>query len=146
MPHLYELEATNPCGEQFLGPYENCCLGSINLAQHVTDDGKIDWAKLEKTVVESTRFLDDVVSANKYVPAVPQLQDAAHRVRRIGLGIMGLADVMYRVGVRYGDQELLDLAGQVMEFVRYHCMRTSHRFGPRARPVPVYRGIDLRSE
>ena len=125
VPHLYELEATNPCGEQFLGPYENCCLGSINLAQHVTDDGKIDWAKLEKTVVESTHFLDDVVSANKYVPAVPQLQDAAHRVRRIGLGIMGLADVMYRVGVRYGDQESLDLAGQVMEFVRYHCMRTS---------------------
>ncbi len=125
VPHLYELEATNPCGEQFLGPYENCCLGSINLAQHVTDDNRIDWDALERTVVESTRFLDDVVSANKYVPAVPQLQDAAHRVRRIGLGIMGLADVMYKIGVRYGDQESLDLAGQVMEFVRYHCMRTS---------------------
>ena len=80
---------------------------------------------LKRRWSSSTRFLDDVVSANKYVPAVPQLQDAAHRVRRIGLGIMGLADVMYRVGVRYGDQELLDLAGQVMEFVRYHCMRTS---------------------
>jgi ribonucleoside-diphosphate reductase alpha chain len=125
VPHLYELEATNPCGEQFLGPYENCCLGSINLAQHVTEDGRIDWQALERTTVESTRFLDDVVSANKYVPAVPQLQDAAHRVRRIGLGIMGLADVMYKIGVRYGDQESLDLAGQVMEFVRYHCMRTS---------------------
>ena len=80
---------------------------------------------LKRRWSSSTRFLDDVVSANKYVPAVPQLQDAAHRVRRIGLGIMGLADVMYRLGVRYGDQELLDLAGQVMEFVRYHCMRTS---------------------
>jgi ribonucleoside-diphosphate reductase alpha chain len=77
VPHLYELEATNPCGEQWLGPYENCCLGSINLAQHVTDDGQIDWDALERTVVESTRFLDNVVSANKYVPAVPQLQDAA---------------------------------------------------------------------
>ncbi len=125
VPHLYELEATNPCGEQFLGPYENCCLGSINLAQHVTPEGGIDWAALQQTTIESTRFLDDVVDANKYVPAVPQLQEAAHRVRRIGLGIMGLADVMYKIGVRYGDRESLDLAGQVMEFVRFHCMKTS---------------------
>ncbi|MFN2166552.1 MAG: adenosylcobalamin-dependent ribonucleoside-diphosphate reductase, partial [Anaerolineae bacterium] len=114
VPHLYELEATNPCGEQPLGPYENCCLGSINLAQHLTHDGQVDWDKLEESVVLSTRFLDDVVSANQYVPAVPQLEEAAHRVRRIGLGIMGLADMMYRLGVRYGSQEALDLAGQVM--------------------------------
>ncbi len=140
VPHLYELEATNPCGEQWLGPYENCCLGSINLAQHVTADGQIDWDALEQTVVESTRFLDDVVSANKYVPAVPQLQDAAHRVRRIGLGIMGLADVMYKLGVRYGDQESLDLAGQVMEFVRYHCMRTSIELARERGPFPAISG------
>jgi len=140
VPHLYELEATNPCGEQFLGPYENCCLGSINLAQHITEDGQIDWEALERTVVESTRFLDDVVSANKYVPAVPQLQDAAHRVRRIGLGIMGLADVMYKIGVRYGDQESLDLAGQVMEFVRYHCMRTSIELARERGPFPAISG------
>lgn len=140
VPHLYELEATNPCGEQFLGPYENCCLGSINLAQHVTADGQIDWAALEETVVLSTRFLDDVVSANKYVPAVPQLEDAAHRVRRIGLGIMGLADVMYMIGVRYGDEESLDLAGQVMEFVRYHCMRTSIELARERGPFPAISG------
>ncbi|MEZ4768338.1 MAG: adenosylcobalamin-dependent ribonucleoside-diphosphate reductase [Caldilineales bacterium] len=140
VPHLYQLEATNPCGEQFLGPYENCCLGSINLAQHVTADGRIDWTALEETVVTSTRFLDDVVSANKYVPAVPQLEDAAHRVRRIGLGIMGLADVMYRLGVRYGDDESLDLAGQVMEFVRYHCMRTSIDLARERGPFPAISG------
>jgi ribonucleoside-diphosphate reductase alpha chain len=140
VPHLYELEATNPCGEQFLGPYENCCLGSINLAQHVTADGRIDWNALERTTVESTRFLDDVVSANKYVPAVPQLQDAAHRVRRIGLGIMGLADVMYKLGVRYGDEESLDLASQVMEFVRYHCMRTSIEMARERGPFPAISG------
>ena len=140
VPHLYELEATNPCGEQFLGPFENCCLGSINLAQHVTADGQIDWAVLEETVVQSTRFLDDVVSANKYVPAVPQLEDAAHRVRRIGLGIMGLADVMYMLGVRYGDDESLDLAGQVMEFVRYHCMRTSIELARERGPFPAISG------
>ncbi|MFZ2487936.1 MAG: ribonucleotide reductase N-terminal alpha domain-containing protein [Anaerolineae bacterium] len=140
VPHLYELEATNPCGEQFLGPYENCCLGSINLAQHVTPQGTIDWAALQQTTVESTRFLDDVVDANKYVPAVPQLQDAAHRVRRIGLGIMGLADVMYKIGVRYGDRESLDLAGQVMEFVRFHCMKTSIELAQARGPFPAITG------
>ncbi|MCB0199014.1 MAG: adenosylcobalamin-dependent ribonucleoside-diphosphate reductase, partial [Anaerolineae bacterium] len=140
VPHLYELEATNPCGEQFLGPYENCCLGSINVSQHVTADGCIDWDALEETVVTATRFLDDVVSANKYVPAVPQLEDAAHRVRRIGLGIMGLADVMYMMGVRYGDRESMDLAGQVMEFVRYHCMRTSIELARERGPFPAISG------
>ncbi len=91
-------------------------------------------------MVQSTRFLDDVVSANKYVPAVPQLEDAAHRVRRIGLGVMGLADVMYLLGVRYGDDESLDLAGQVMEFVRYHCMRTSIELARERGPFPAISG------
>ncbi len=125
VPHLYTLEATNPCGEQWLGPNENCCLGSINLAKHVTDDGRVDWAKLEASVVLSTHFLDDVVDANKYVPAVPELEVAAQRVRRLGLGIMGLGDLMYRLGVRYGSKEGQEFAGQVMEFVHYHSMRTS---------------------
>ena len=125
VPHLYELEATNPCGEQWLGPYENCCLGSINLAPHVTSDDKLDWAKLRETVVMATRFLDNVVDANKYVPAVPELRDAALNARRIGLGIMGLGDVMYRLGVRYGSPEGEELAGQIIEFIRFHSMKTS---------------------
>ncbi len=125
VPHLYELEATNPCGEQWLGPYENCCLGSINLAQHVTADDQIDWEKLRESVIVSTRFLDNVVDANKYVPAVPQLKEAALRARRIGLGIMGLGDMMYRLSVRYGSEEGQEFAAQVMEFVRYQCMTTS---------------------
>ena len=95
VPHLYPLEATNPCGEQWLGPYENCCLGSINLAEHCGADGLVDWEDLEHSVALSTRFLDDVVEANAYVPAVPQLKEAAHQARRIGLGIMGLSDLMY---------------------------------------------------
>ena len=98
VPHLYVLEATNPCGEQWLGPYENCCLGSINLAQHVTADSRVDWEKLRESTVVSTRFLDNVVDANQYVPAVPQLREAAVRARRIGLGIMGLGDIMYLLG------------------------------------------------
>ena len=129
VPHLYQLEATNPCGEQFLGSYENCCLGSINLAQHVTyvagGKAEVDWAKLEESTVLSTHFLDNVVTANQYVPAVPQLKEAAHRARRIGLGIMGLGDLMYHLGIRYGSEEAQEFAAQIMEFVRYHCMKTS---------------------
>lgn len=125
VPHLYPLEATNPCGEQWLGPYENCCLGSINLAQHAGPQGTVDWDKLRQSVVLATCFLDDVVEANAYVPAVPQLKEAAHRARRIGLGVMGLADLMYHVGVRYGSEAGQEFAAQVMEFVRYHSMVAS---------------------
>jgi ribonucleoside-diphosphate reductase alpha chain len=125
VPQLYQLEATNPCGEQWLGPYENCCLGSVNLAQHLGPEGSVDWEGLRQSVVLSTTFLDDVVDANKYVPAVPQLSEAAHRARRIGLGIMGLSDLMYHTGVRYGSPEGQEFAAQVMEFVRYHSMVTS---------------------
>jgi ribonucleoside-diphosphate reductase alpha chain len=140
VPHLYELEATNPCGEQFLGPYENCCLGSINLAQHITPDNKMDWAKLRDAIELSTRFLDDVVDANKYVPAVPELADAAHRARRIGLGIMGLGDAMYRLGIRYGSRAGEDFAGQVMEFVRYHAMQTSIELAKTRGAFPAIKG------
>jgi ribonucleoside-diphosphate reductase alpha chain len=85
----------------------------------------VDWEKLRESVELSTRFLDDVVQANAYVPAVPQLAEAAYRARRIGLGIMGLGDLMYHVGIRYGPEEGQEFAAQVMEFVRYHAMRTS---------------------
>src|SRR5690606_29007561 len=113
------------CGEQWLGPFENCCLGSINLAQHLGPDGTVDWEKLRESTVLSTRFLDDVVTANAYVPAVPQLKKAGYAARRIGLGIMGLGDLMYHAGIRYGSEEGQAFAAQVMEFVRYHCMLTS---------------------
>ena len=137
VPHLYPLEATNPCGEQWLGPYENCCLGSINLNEHCGVDGKVDWEALRQSVVTSTRFLDDVVEANAYVPAVPQLQEAAFRARRIGLGIMGLADLMYHVGVRYGSDAGQEFGAQVMEFVRYHCMLTSIELAKERGPFPA---------
>lgn len=140
VPHLYQLEATNPCGEQWLGPFENCCLGSINLAQHFGDSGTVDWEKLRETVELSTIFLDDVVDANAYVPAVPQLQEAAHKARRIGLGIMGLADLMYHVGVRYGSDEGQEFAAQVMEFVRYHSMMTSVGLARQRGAFPAIKG------
>lgn len=139
------------CGEQFLGPFENCCLGSINLARHVTADGRVDWDKLRESVELATRFLEDVVTANAYVPAVPQLEEAAHRVRRIGLGIMGLADMMYMLGVRYGSPEGQEFASQLMEFVRFHAMRTSIDLARERGPFPaitgsIYDPDDLRWE
>jgi ribonucleoside-diphosphate reductase alpha chain len=140
VPHLYPLEATNPCGEQWLGPYENCCLGSVNLNEHCGPDGTVDWELLRQSVVLSTRFLDDVVEANAYVPAVPQLQQAAHRARRIGLGIMGLADLMYHVGVRYGSKEGQEFGAQVMEFVRYHAMKTSIELAEERGAFPAIEG------
>lgn len=116
---------THNCGEQYLGPFENCCLGSINLAKLNIIDGKPDWDHFQRMIETATRFLDDVVSANSYVPAVPQLAQAAHRVRRIGLGVMGLGDLMYKIGVRYGSEEGQEFAGQISEFLRYHAMKTS---------------------
>ncbi len=140
VPHLYPLESTNPCGEQWLGPYENCCLGSVNLNEHCGPDGSVDWESLRQSVATATRFLDDVVEANAYVPAVPQLKEAAHRARRIGLGIMGLADLMYHVGVRYGSVEGQEFGAQVMEFVRYHAMQTSVELAEARGPFPAIEG------
>ena len=128
------------CGEQWFGPYENCCLGSVNLNEHCGPDGTVDWELLRQSVVTATRFLDDVVEANAYVPAVPQLKEAAHRARRIGLGIMGLADLMYHVGVRYGSQEGQEFGAQVMEFVRYHAMKTSVELAEERGPFPAIEG------
>ncbi|MFN2303285.1 MAG: hypothetical protein ACK2TV_06075 [Anaerolineales bacterium] len=119
------MESTNPCGEQWLGPYENCCLGSINLAQHFGPNHTVDWELLRETVELATIFLDDVIDANAYVKAVPQIETAAKRSRRIGLGIMGLADLLYHIQIRYGSQEGQEFAAQVMEFIRYHAMQTS---------------------
>jgi ribonucleoside-diphosphate reductase alpha chain len=144
VPHLYDLEATNPCGEQWLGPYENCCLGSINLGKHVTSDeaGKpmVDWDGLRRTVRESTHFLDNVVTANAYVEGVPQVAEAAYRARRIGLGIMGLGDLMYKLGIRYGSEEGQEFAAQIMEFVRYHCMQKSIELAEQRGPFLAFEG------
>lgn len=139
VPQQYELESTNPCGEQWLGPGENCCMASINLSKHVKKikidkssskkkqifPYEIDWEKLKETVQTTTRFLDDVIDSNKYVSAVPLLQEAAWKNRRIGLSIMGLADMMYKIGVTYGTQQGEDMAGQIMEFIRFHTLSSS---------------------
>lgn len=143
VPHQYYLEATNPCGEQWLGPYENCCMASINLSEHVkpVKEGKlyadgVDWKSLAETVVWTVRWLDNVVDANAYVSAVPQLEEAAQKNRRIGVSIMGMADLMYKTGIRYGSKEAIDLAGQIMEFIRYEAMRASIQLAKERGPFP----------
>ncbi|MEA3397513.1 MAG: adenosylcobalamin-dependent ribonucleoside-diphosphate reductase, partial [Chloroflexota bacterium] len=144
VPNLGNYECTNPCGEQFLLPYENCCLGSVNLARHLTTtadgDPGVDWDKLAETVHLATRFLDDVISANAYVPAVPQLREAAQRTRRIGLGIMGLADLLYHLRLRYGSQDAQEVAAQVMEFIRYHTLQASVALAEQRGPFPAIKG------
>lgn len=137
------------CGEQWLGPYENCCLGSLNLREHVKKNQKseirnskyiVDWEKLAETVRLAVRFLDNVVDANKYVSAVPELEEAAHKVRRIGLSVMGLSDMMFLVGVRYGSTKGQELASQVMEFIRYHSMSASVELARIRGPFPGING------
>ncbi|MCE7897664.1 MAG: hypothetical protein DPW11_03525 [bacterium] len=132
------------CGEQFLGPYENCCLGSINLREHVKrikgNGYVVDWNKLAETVSLATRFLDNVVDANKYVSAVPELEEAAHKVRRIGLSVMGLSDMMYMTNVRYGSTQGQELASQIMEFIRYHSMLASIELARVRGPFPGISG------
>lgn len=114
------------CGEQWLGPYENCCLGSINLANFAGWDTEgFDWDRFADTVHLATEFLDDVVDANQYVDVVPELAEAAAGGRRIGLGLMGLADAMLKMGLRYGSIEGLAFASQVTEFARFHTMLAS---------------------
>lgn len=132
-PSRYTLESTNPCGEQWLGPYENCCLGSIAVQHFVQDDGSFDWESFDYYHALATEFLDDVVDANAYVPSVPELEYSAQNGRRIGLGQMGLADAMVKVrnpqtgsvGVRYGSEDGLDFASQLAERMRYISMQVS---------------------
>ncbi len=115
-------------------------MGSLNLAQHFAPNHQVDWEKLQRNVELATRFLDDVVDANAYVPAVPQLREAAMKARRIGLGIMGLADLMYHVGIRYGSPEGQEFASQVMEFIRFHAMRASIQLAKERGPFPAIKG------
>ncbi|MCU0521965.1 MAG: adenosylcobalamin-dependent ribonucleoside-diphosphate reductase [Anaerolineae bacterium] len=144
IPALGRYESTNPCGEQFLMPYENCCLGSINLARHLgySPHGTpvLDWQAIADTAHHAVRFLDDVVTANAYVPAVPQLKEAALRARRIGLGIMGLADVLFAMHISYGSREAQELAAQLMEWIRYHAMLASIDLAQERGPFPAIAG------
>jgi ribonucleoside-diphosphate reductase alpha chain len=114
VPHLGSYEATNPCGEQPLLPYDVCNLGSINLGIFVKDGG-IDWDGLRRVVHLSTHFLENVIDANQY--PLPEITELAQRIRRIGLGVMGLADLFVKLGIPYDSEEGVALGRRLQQFV-----------------------------
>ncbi len=114
VPQLGAYEATNPCGEQPLLPYDVCNLGSINLGAFVAG-GQIDWDGLRRTIHLATHFLENVIDANQY--PLPEITDLAQRIRRIGLGVMGLADLFVKLGIAYDSEEGVALGRRVQQFM-----------------------------
>ncbi len=114
-PQLGDFEATNPCGEQWLLPYESCNLGSINLANFV-QDGQVDYERLGQVTRTATVFLDKVIDCNRF--PIPEIEKMTLKTRKIGLGIMGLHDMLIQMAIPYGSEEGRTVASEVMQFIR----------------------------
>lgn len=115
-----DLVSTNPCGEIWMSPYDCCCLGAINLHTHVID-GDIDWDMLEETIATSVRFLDNVLDQNNYPMSI--IKETCQKYRRIGLGVMGLHDMLLELNIKYSGKIAIDVVDKVMDFVKkqaYH--------------------------
>ena len=134
-PSLGTIEATNPCGEQPLLPYESCTLGSINLAAFSTGQS-IDAKRLTEAIHDAVVFLDNVIEANYY--PFPEIEAATRRTRKIGLGVMGLADLFAKIGVAYDSDEGVDLAERIATLLTAEARLTSARLGERRGSFPAF--------
>ena len=134
-PQMGLIETSNPCGEELLEDYGNCCLGSINLDAHVVG-GKLDWDALDATVRLAVRFLDDVIEVNEF--PLPKLREVNLATRRIGLGVMGWADALVRMGVAYDSSEGIELARTVAGSIRRVAWRESEALAAERGAFPEY--------
>jgi ribonucleoside-diphosphate reductase alpha chain len=134
-PHLGQIRATNPCGEIPLLPYESCNLASVDISKFVKN-GAVDWDKLEEAVQWGIRFLDDVIEVNRY--PLPQIQEITMANRKIGLGIMGFADTLIRLGVPYTHPDAISTASKLMSFVRKASLKSSAALAEERGVFPNY--------
>ena len=134
-PQMGNIQTSNPCGEEFLENYGNCCLGSINLDKHVFG-GAFDWDALEDTVRTAVRFLDDVIEVNQF--PLEKLREVNLATRRIGLGVMGWADALIRLEIPYDSPRALELTHKVAKFIHDTAWDESARLAAERGPFPGY--------